>query len=140
VTQGVTINEKRTPDVRGAIREANHGLGVDVAILATGSPAAFELAQACLRARGRMVVFSAVQAAPAVDWFRLHTQELELLGACNDQDLIDPALACLANPVLCLNSLVTHHLPFGDWARAFELARSGREEALKVALVFEEHL
>ena len=42
---------------------------------------------------GRVVVFSALHGAPSVDWFRLHTQELEILGACNDQDLIGPALA-----------------------------------------------
>ena len=138
VAQGVAIDEKRTPDLRGAIREANLGLGMDVAILATGSPAALELALASLRARGRLVVFSAVHSAPAVDWFRLHTRELEILGACNAQDLIDPALACLANPGLRLNELVTHHLPFADWPRAFDLARSGKDEALKVALKFED--
>jgi threonine dehydrogenase-like Zn-dependent dehydrogenase len=109
-----------------------------VAILATGSPAAFELALASLRARGRVVLFSAVHSPPKVAWFRLHTQELEILGACNDQDLIDPALACLANPGLRLNELVTHHLPFADWPRGFDLARSGKDEALKVALEFGE--
>ena len=136
VKQGMVINEKRTEDVRAAIREANQGQGVDVAIMATGSPAAFELALAALRARGRVVFFSAVHSPPKVDWFRLHTQELEILGACNDQDLIDPALACLANPGLCLDSLVTQHLPFADWPRGFDLARYGKDEALKVALEF----
>jgi threonine dehydrogenase-like Zn-dependent dehydrogenase len=97
-----------------------------------------ELALASLRARGRLVVFSAVQGAPSVDWFRLHTQELEILGACNDEDFIDSAMERLADPVLGLNSLVTHQLPFADWPRAFDLARNGKDEALKVALRFEE--
>jgi 2-desacetyl-2-hydroxyethyl bacteriochlorophyllide A dehydrogenase len=138
VTGGVVINEKKTADVRAAICEANQGPGVDVAILATGSPGAFELALGSVRARGRVVLFSAVHSQPQVDWFRLHTQELEILGACNDQDLIDPALECLANPELRLESLVTHHLPFADWRRGFELARCGKDEALKVALEFGE--
>jgi len=136
--KAVALNGRETPDVLGAIRDANGGQGVDVVFLATGSPTAMELALASLRARGRVVVFSALSGPPTVDWFRLHTQELDILGACNDQDLIDPALACLANPVLELNSLVTHHLPFADWRRAFDLARHGKDEALKVALVFEE--
>ena len=138
VPEAVTVNERETPNILGAIREAGGGQGVDVALLATGSPAAMELALASLRARGRVVVFSALPMPPTVDWFRLHTQEFDILGACNDQDLIDPALACLANPALGLDSLVTHHLPFADWRRAFELARHGKDEVLKVALVFEE--
>ncbi|MCL4177425.1 MAG: alcohol dehydrogenase catalytic domain-containing protein [Verrucomicrobia bacterium] len=138
VTRGVVIHEKQTADVRAAIRETNEGQGVDVVILATGSPGAFELALGSVRARGRVVLFSAVHSQPKVDWFRLHTQELDILGACNDQDLIDPALACLADPELHLDSLVTQHLPFAEWRRGFELARFGKDEALKVALEFGE--
>jgi threonine dehydrogenase-like Zn-dependent dehydrogenase len=39
---------------------------------------------------------------------------------------------------LRLDTLVTHHLPFAEWPRAFDLARHGKDEALKVALVFDE--
>lgn len=137
VPGAVVVNEKRTTDVRDAIRQASGEGGVDVAILATGSPVALELGLESLRARGRMVVFSAIHGTPKVDWFRIHTQEIEVAGACNDQDLIDPALACLADPALQLQSLVTHHLPFSQWPRAFDLARNGKDEALKVALTFE---
>ena len=137
VPGAVAVNAKRTPDLRRAIREAGGGHGADAVILATGAAAALELALASLRARGRVVVFSAMQGSATVDWFRLHTQELEVLGACNDQDLITPALECLANAALRLDALVTHHLPFAEWPRAFELARHGKDEALKVALVFE---
>jgi threonine dehydrogenase-like Zn-dependent dehydrogenase len=85
-------------------------------------------------------VFSAVQGTPRIDWSRVHTQELEILGACNDQDYIDAALERLADRDLRLSSLVTHHLPFQEWRRAFDLARSGKDETLKVALVFDEQL
>ena len=136
----IAIHAKRTPDVPQAIREANDGRGVDVAILAAGSPSALELGVASLRARGRVVVFSAVHGTPAVDWFRLHTQELEILGACNDQDLIDAALDLLADAKLGLASLVTQRVPFAEWPRAFELARHGKDEALKVALMFGEEV
>lgn len=138
VPTAITIHEKHAPDVRRAIREANDGRGVDVAILAAGSPSALELGLASLRARGRVVVFSAVHGTPSVDWFRLHTQELEILGACNDEDMIDAALERLADAELRLSALVTHRLPFAQWPRAFELARHGKDEALKVALLFGE--
>jgi threonine dehydrogenase-like Zn-dependent dehydrogenase len=137
VPAAVAVNENRTTDVRVVIRQASGAGGVDAAILATGSPAAMELGLESLRARGRMVVFSAIHGTPSVDWFRVHTQEIEIAGACNDQDLIDPALTCLADPALRLQSLVTHHLPFSQWPRAFDLARNGKDEALKVALIFE---
>ncbi len=134
----VAINERRVPDMLRAIREANDGRGMDVAVMAAGSPSAVELGLASLRARGQLVLFSAVQGPPSVDWFRLHTQELEILGACNDEDLIDAALGRLGDSELGLSSLVTHRLPFARWPRAFELARSGKDEALKVALMFGE--
>jgi threonine dehydrogenase-like Zn-dependent dehydrogenase len=137
VPEALALNEKQTPDVPAAIHEASGG-GVDVAILATGSPTALEMALSSLGARGRAVVFSAMHGTATVDWFRVHTQELEIVGACNDQELVDPALECLANPALRLESLVTHHLPFAEWSRAFELARHGKDEALKVALMFED--
>lgn len=133
----VTIHEKRPPDALAAIRQANNGAGVDVAILAVGTQGALDLAVSSLRARGRVVVFSALEGRANLDLFRLHTQELELLGACNDQDLIDPALERLTDPKLELGSLITHRLPFAQWPRAFELARHGKDEALKVALLFE---
>jgi threonine dehydrogenase-like Zn-dependent dehydrogenase len=137
IPAAVAVNEKRVTDVRNAIIHANEGRGPDVAILATGSARALELALAVLRARGRLVVFSAIHGTPAVDWLRVHTQELQIAGACNDQDLVDAALACLGDPALKLEALVTHHLPFDEWRRGFHLARAAKDEALKVALHFE---
>ncbi len=136
VPEAVCINANAIPNVVEAVLRANQGTGVDVAILAVGSEAALDLALASVRSRGRVVVFSAINGPVKVDFFRLHTQELEILGACNDQDLIDGALTELTKPYLRLDSLVTHRLPFKQWPEAFELARNGKDEALKVALVF----
>jgi threonine dehydrogenase-like Zn-dependent dehydrogenase len=140
VPEAVVINERTTPDVQNAIFKAAGRNGVDVAVMAVGSASALELSLASLRARGRAVVFSAVNGAPSVDWFRLHTQELEIMGACNDQDQIDAAVNLLADPALRLPSMVTHCVPFEQWSRAFDLARNGKDEALKVAITFPEDL
>ncbi len=139
VPEAICINSNEVPDVLKAVRGANQGAGVDVAVLAVGSEAALDLGLASVRSRGRVVVFSAVSGPVKVDLFRLHTQELEILGACNDQNLIDGALIQLTKPSLRLGSLVTHRLPFEQWPRALELARNGKDEALKVALLFETH-
>jgi threonine dehydrogenase-like Zn-dependent dehydrogenase len=136
--EAVRINESRVADARQAVFEANNGTGVDVAIMAVGTQPALDLCLASLRARGRLVVFSAVRERPAIDLFRVHTHELEVLGACNDRDLVDAALEKLSDPQLRLESLVTHELPFAKWPRAFDLARHGKDEVLKVALTFGE--
>jgi threonine dehydrogenase-like Zn-dependent dehydrogenase len=138
VPAAVPINERRVPDMLHAIRQANDQRGVDVAVMAADSPSAVELGLASLRARGRLVLFSALNGPPSVDWFRLHTQELEILGACNDEGLIDAARERLGDAELGLSSLVTHRLPFARWPHGFELARSGKDQALKVALMFGE--
>jgi 2-desacetyl-2-hydroxyethyl bacteriochlorophyllide A dehydrogenase len=139
VPEAIRVNAQHQPNVLKAILETNEGVGVDVAILAVGSLCGLEIGLGSLRSRGRLVVFSAIEGAANVDLFRLHTQELEILGACNDENLIDKALEELSNAKLSLDSLVTHRLPFQEWPRAFELARNGKDEALKVALLFGNH-
>jgi threonine dehydrogenase-like Zn-dependent dehydrogenase len=137
VAEAITVNENVTPDVLTAVRQASGHAGVDVAIMAAGTQSALDLCLGSLRARGRAVIFSAIPGQARVDLFRVHTQELDILGACNDQAMIDEALVCLDDPELGLASLVTHRLPFAEWPRAFELARGRKDEALKVALVFD---
>ena len=84
------------------------------------------------------MIFSGLLGPVPVDLFRLHVKELEILGACNDQDYLDEALACLSDPALKLDSLITHRVPFADWRRAIQLASRGKDEALKVAITFGE--
>lgn len=110
---------------------------VDVAILAVGSAEAAESCMKALRPRGRMVVFSAAHQPVLVDLFALHVLELEIAGACNDEDKIEEALACLDDRLLGLENIVTHRVRFDNWEEAFELARNGHDRALKVAIVFE---
>lgn len=110
---------------------------MDVAILAVSSAEAVTTAMAALRPRGRMVIFSALPDPVPIDLFSLHVSELEVVGACNDEDRLDEALECLSDPNLALEELITHILPFRNWSEAFELARHGHDRALKVALTFE---
>jgi threonine dehydrogenase-like Zn-dependent dehydrogenase len=56
VPDAITINQKRTPDVLAAVREANDGSGADVAVMAAGTQAALDLSLAGVRARGRVGV------------------------------------------------------------------------------------
>jgi 2-desacetyl-2-hydroxyethyl bacteriochlorophyllide A dehydrogenase len=111
---------------------------VDVAILAVSSAEAAVACLAALRPRGRLVVFSALPEATALDLVSLHLRELEIVGACNDEERLDDAMRCLSDPELALHEIVTHALPFAQWPEAFALARDGHDRALKVALTFPE--
>jgi 2-desacetyl-2-hydroxyethyl bacteriochlorophyllide A dehydrogenase len=125
-----------TGSAPASIRERVGDDGIDVAVLAVSSREALELAMSSLRPRGRLVVFSSLGRGEPVDLQRLHLRELEIVGACNDDERLDEALALLDVPALDLAGLVTHRIPFDEWPRAFELARSGHSQALKVALTF----
>jgi threonine dehydrogenase-like Zn-dependent dehydrogenase len=92
---------------------------------------------ALLRPRGRLVVFSAVLGQTAIDLFPVHVKELQIVGACNDVDMLDAAIARLADKRLGLSTLVTHRFNLDDYQRAFELASKGREQAMKVAFEME---
>lgn len=109
---------------------------VDAAILAVSSEAAAAACLAALRPRGRLVVFSTLAGAMPVDLRGLHLREQEIVGACNDEERLDEALAGLADPGLAVGELITHRLPFTRWPEALALARDGHDRALKVALLF----
>jgi threonine dehydrogenase-like Zn-dependent dehydrogenase len=134
VPEAVPIREQQVADPLAAVLREADGSGVDAAILCVSSQNAMDLCVASVRARGRVVVFSAISGRTAVDLFRVHIKELDILGACNDEDQLDAAMEHLADPELGLGALVTHRVPFGDWEQAMELASGGKDEALKVAL------
>ncbi|MGV8878090.1 MAG: zinc-dependent alcohol dehydrogenase [Sphingobacteriaceae bacterium] len=109
---------------------------VDVAILAVSAAEAMATCLNALRPRGRLVIFSTLMAPVKVDLFAVHVSELEIVGACNDENKIDESLLCLADPALALDELITHHIPFANWEEAFTLARDQHDQTLKVALTF----
>lgn len=109
----------------------------DVAILAVSSSEALESCFKVLRPRGRLVIFSSIRLPVPLDLFKVHISELEIVGACNDENRINDSLKCLLNPDLKLEEIVTRQIPFENWKEAFSLAREGHNKALKVALTFE---
>ncbi len=110
---------------------------VDVAILAVSSAEAVKSCMRALRKRGRLIVFSLVEQPVAVDLFRLHISEMEIIGCCNDAFKVDESLACLSDPELNLSEIITHQIPFEKWEEAFFLAKDRHREALKVSILFD---
>jgi threonine dehydrogenase-like Zn-dependent dehydrogenase len=71
-----------------------------------------------------------------IDLFPVHVKELEIVGACNDLDMLDEAARLLADGSLRLGELVTHRYPIEQYREAFEVAASRHGAAMKVAITF----
>lgn len=130
------LHSKKLTDPIQEMKNAVGGAGYDAAILAVGTAQAFTECFRCLKPKGRLVVFSGIADATPVDLFWLHIKELEILGACNDQDRLDEAVRMLADPALAIGELITHRLPLTEYEQALNLAATGRESAMKVTFVF----
>jgi 2-desacetyl-2-hydroxyethyl bacteriochlorophyllide A dehydrogenase len=133
-----TVNVKGNPDVLAALRSATLATEYDAAILAVGNPAAVGQALQLVRAKGRVVIFSAVLQPMPLDLFTVHVRELEIVGACNDQDRLDEAVRLLSHPSLALGSLVTHRFTATHYDQALRTAADAHDRAMKVALLWQE--
>jgi threonine dehydrogenase-like Zn-dependent dehydrogenase len=132
-----TVAVPRGADAREPLREASGGKGYDAIILAVSRK---EMVNACLdllRPTGRLVIFAPMPGGTDVDLFQVLLRELEIVGAVNDRDRFDEAIAALADPAVGVGDLVTHSFALDDFAEAFRVAEFDRQHALKVAFVFD---
>ncbi len=136
-TGATTINLARD-DGADRLKAAAGPMGFDRAIGAAGSAAAVATALAHLRPKGRLVVFSAVHEPAPLDLVAVHTRELEIVGACNDEDRLDEAIEYLRVGGDRLMRLITHTFPLAHYGQALDLAERGRETAMKVAFSFDD--
>lgn len=132
----ITINEKETTDVLVEIFTHTEGKGIDSAILCAGSPLAVDISIAALRARGTLCIFSAIKKPTPFDLFKVHCKDLNICGSCNDSERMDEAIELLTDNSINLESIITHKMPFAEWKDAFRLAEFGKDEAVKVSLLF----
>jgi len=129
------VNISAVKDRLEAMRLANSGQNFDAAILAVGSERALRDGLQCLKPRGRMVIFSALPGSTPVDLFSLHIHELEIVGACSDQERFDEAVLLLSDPQLRLEELITHRFTLEAYRQAFETAEHAKAETMKVAFL-----
>jgi len=130
----VRVNTAGAADPAALLRAANDGRGYDAVLLATDNPQAVKQGMACLKPRGRLVVFASYHGDTPVDLFQVQIKEFEIVDAVNDQDRFDAAVAALSDPALGLGELVTHPFALDDYRRALDLAERGQDRALKIAL------
>jgi threonine dehydrogenase-like Zn-dependent dehydrogenase len=132
------VNIKGVEDPVAALQARTGGQGYDAVILAVGRAEAVRDGLRLLRPKGRLVIFSALAGLTPVDLLSVHLKELEIVGACNDDNRLDEAVASLSDPSLRLEELVTHSFPLTKYREAFAIAEKGHDAALKVALTFVE--
>ncbi|NLF29524.1 MAG: alcohol dehydrogenase catalytic domain-containing protein [Planctomycetes bacterium] len=134
---GATTINLADGDGPGRLKAVAGAMGFDRAILAVGSASAVATALDCLRPKGRLVVFSAVHQPEPLNLVAVHTRELEIVGACNDEDRLDEAIDLLRLQAGPLSRLITHTFGLDEYREALDLAEHGRETAMKVAFTFD---
>lgn len=127
-------DEKRRKNVGGI--ELADGTLFDVAVVAVGDASAYQAALKHLAPRGRLVLFSGLSPATAVqpvDFNQLHYYEQTLVGAygCAPRHGMQ-ALNLLASGAVPVADLVTHHLSL--WDLATGLNHVAQRTGMKVLL------
>ena len=130
---GATPVHLTEEDVRGAVKEATEGRGVDGAVDAVGHPDALEMACRLARKAGTVAAIGVyserVEVHMGIVWIKSLTLRS---GQANVIAHLDPVLERLANGDLDPTPLVTHHMSLDEAPEAYRIY--DRHEALKIVL------
>jgi threonine dehydrogenase-like Zn-dependent dehydrogenase len=135
--RAITVNTAGIADPASTLLEAIGGKDYGAVILATDANGAIPTALAVLRRKRRLVIFASLLGDTPIDLMTVQAKELEIVGACNDEDRLADALSYLEREATSLAELITHCLPLDAYQEAIELAAHGQDQAIKVALVME---
>jgi len=131
----ITINPSKTDAVKEVL-DMTDGYGCDVYIEATGHPSAVNQGLEMIRKMGRFLEFSVFSDLTTVDWSIIgDRKELDLLGAHLSPYCYEPVIKWIADGSLPTNEVVTHKFSLDDWKTAFEYAKTGKDNSIKVAIV-----
>lgn len=120
-------------DVKGAVRAATQGRGVDVCVDAVGDPRALEMAIRLTRACGSVQCIGVYAERAEVHMGLLWLKAISLRGGhANVLAHVDPVLALMSSGQLDPTALVTRHMSLDEAPEAY--AVYDRREALKIIL------
>lgn len=106
-------------------------------IEASGSAEALPAALCVASRGGRVLVVGDYAGARAgFRWNYLLHPELELIGSCASGEAWPEAVEVAVSGAVPLGRLVSHTFPVEDYEQALALARSHREDVIKVVLVW----
>ncbi len=109
--------------------------GFDVAIDATGVPAAIEAAFGALRRGGRLLVFGVApsEATVSLSPFRIYNDEITVLGSMAVLNSFGPALDVMRAGAIDTQAMLTHTFALDGFADALRTVREGG--AIKVQVL-----
>ncbi|HOL85132.1 alcohol dehydrogenase catalytic domain-containing protein [Thermoclostridium caenicola] len=126
----------REVNVVEKIMEMTDGYGCDIYIEATGHPSSVKQGLEMIRKMGTFVEFSVFGELTTVDWSIISdTKELNLFGAHLSPYCYESVIKWIADGSLPTDGVVTHKFSLDDWKKAFEIAGSGADNSIKVAII-----
>lgn len=118
-----------------AVKDLTHGVGCDVVLEASGSPAAVEQAVHMLRKRGRLVEFGVFAEKTCIDFSIISDiKELEIVGGHLGLRTYPLAIEYLAAGLVKTDKINTHDFPLSEWRKAIEVAETREGNAIKVLM------
>jgi threonine dehydrogenase-like Zn-dependent dehydrogenase len=101
----------------------------EVAIDATGAPAAIEAAFEALDRGGRLLVFGVASgdATVSLSPFRIYNDEITVLGSMAVLHSFAPALELVAAGAVDVDAMLTHDFPLDGFADALATVRGGED-------------
>jgi threonine dehydrogenase-like Zn-dependent dehydrogenase len=132
------LHQAAGEDLSGALKQV-FGQEFPYLVEASGSPLALRAALGLAPQGGRILVLGDYEQARAdFAWNFLLHREIELLGSNAGAGAWPEAVRLAVEGRLPLERLVTHRLPYTQFARGMELARSPHGQAIKIMLTWEE--
>jgi threonine dehydrogenase-like Zn-dependent dehydrogenase len=116
--------------------ELTEGYGCDIYIEATGHPSSVKQGLEMIRKMGRFVEFSVFKDPVTVDWSIISDRkELDLLGSHLSPNAYPWVIKWILDGTLPTTGVVTHKFSLDDWKKAFDIATTGADNSIKVAII-----
>jgi 2-desacetyl-2-hydroxyethyl bacteriochlorophyllide A dehydrogenase len=131
----ITLNPGKENVVK-KITDMTEGYGCDIYIEASGHPSSVGQGLEMIRKMGRFVEFSVFKDLVTVDWSIISDRkELDLRGSHLSPNSYPSVIKWILDGSLPTAGVVTHKFGLDDWKKAFDIAATGADNSLKVALI-----
>lgn len=123
-------------DVVQKIKDLTDGYGCDIYIEATGHPSSVHQGLDMIRKMGTFVEFSVFKDPVTVDWSIIgDRKELDIYGAHLSPYSYPSVIKWIQDGTMPTDGVVTHKFSLEDWEKAFDMAATGADNSLKVAII-----
>jgi len=133
---GADIVVDAREDVIGCVKKATADRHVDLAIVSTGAPLAFQQALSSVRPGGTVLLFAPTEPGVKIscDLFDVWNKQIRIVSTYAGSPLdIAEAVALLASKQVAVEDLITHRLPLTEAAKGFALVAKA-QDSIKVIL------